>query len=160
MQHEEVIFDKLHEIAYQGCGLGRTILGPEQNILSITRDDLTSYIKTHYTGPRIVVSGAGAVEHAQLVDLADKFFGKLPSSPPTGYTVPVDPVAFSGAEIRSKVTLLPSSLCVFVCVFRCPVRCGLGCWARVRLISLPAVVCRARVCVLSTDCLLTGMHAG
>ena len=28
----EVVFDLLHETAYQGCGLGLTILGPESNI--------------------------------------------------------------------------------------------------------------------------------
>lgn len=28
-QKEEVILDHLHETAYQGTGLGRTILGPE-----------------------------------------------------------------------------------------------------------------------------------
>jgi hypothetical protein len=34
---EEVIFDLLHATAYQDSGLGRTILGPESNINSITR---------------------------------------------------------------------------------------------------------------------------
>ena len=29
----EVTFDLLHEAAYQGCGLGFTILGPKSNIL-------------------------------------------------------------------------------------------------------------------------------
>merc|ERR1712205_39178 len=43
---EEVIFDELHATAFQGTSLGRTILGPEENILSITRDDLDKYIKT------------------------------------------------------------------------------------------------------------------
>ena len=31
-QVEEVIFDHLHSIAYQGTPLGRTILGPTENI--------------------------------------------------------------------------------------------------------------------------------
>ena len=65
-QQEEVIFDRLHETAYQGTGLGRTILGPVQNIQSITRDDLTSFVKNNYTGPRVVIAGAGAVEHQQV----------------------------------------------------------------------------------------------
>ena len=62
----QVIFDKLHETAFQGCGLARTILGPEENIRSLTRDDLVSFIKTHYTGPRVVISGAGAIDHDQV----------------------------------------------------------------------------------------------
>ena len=34
---EEVIFDELHATAFQGTPLGRTILGPEENIMSISR---------------------------------------------------------------------------------------------------------------------------
>merc|ERR1711981_1051321 len=78
---EEVIFDELHATAYQGTSLGRTILGPEENIMSITRDDLEKYIQKHYTAPRMCIAGAGAVEHDQLKDLAEKTFGGLPSTP-------------------------------------------------------------------------------
>lgn len=58
-QVEEVIFDHLHAIAYQGTPLGMTILGPTENIRKINKDDLTEYIKTHYYAPRIVLAGAG-----------------------------------------------------------------------------------------------------
>merc|ERR1711990_986329 len=61
---EEVIFDELHATAYQGNSLGRTILGPEANIMSIQQDDLQKYIQTHYTAPRMVVAGAGAIQHS------------------------------------------------------------------------------------------------
>ena len=37
---EEVIFDMLHECAYIGTPLARTILGPAQNIKSITKEDI------------------------------------------------------------------------------------------------------------------------
>lgn len=50
MNLQEVVFDHLHAVAYQGTPLGRTILGPTQNIKSITRDDLAHYIATHYKG--------------------------------------------------------------------------------------------------------------
>ena len=60
-QVEEVIFDHLHATAYQGTPLGRTILGPTANIKKINRDDLRSYISTHYTAPRIVLAAAGGL---------------------------------------------------------------------------------------------------
>ena len=34
-QIEEVVFDRLHEVAYVGTPLARTILGPVENIKSI-----------------------------------------------------------------------------------------------------------------------------
>merc|ERR550519_2735677 len=51
MNLQEVVFDHLHAVAYQGTPLGRTILGPAKNIKSISRDDLVHYINTHYKGP-------------------------------------------------------------------------------------------------------------
>ena len=48
MNLQEVVFDHLHAVAYQGTPLGRTILGPAKNIKSISRDDLVYYINTHY----------------------------------------------------------------------------------------------------------------
>ena len=99
---EEVIFDRLHETAYMGTGLGRTILGPTENIRSISRDDLTSYIKTHYTAPRIVVAGAGAVDHKQLAELADKHFGSLPSKPANAVASVMEAARFTGSEVRVR----------------------------------------------------------
>ncbi len=37
MNLQEVVFDHLHAVAYQGTPLGRTILGPTENIKSINR---------------------------------------------------------------------------------------------------------------------------
>ena len=53
-QTSELVFDHLHATAFQYSPLGRTILGPVENIKSLTRDDLVSYMKTHYRGPRMV----------------------------------------------------------------------------------------------------------
>jgi processing peptidase subunit beta len=58
-QVEEVIFDYLHALAYQGTPLGMTILGPTENIQRISRDDIVNYIKSHYTGSRMVLAAAG-----------------------------------------------------------------------------------------------------
>ena len=58
-QVEEVIFDHLHAIAYQGTPLGWTILGPTENIKRISRKDLVDYVSTHYSAPRIVLAAAG-----------------------------------------------------------------------------------------------------
>lgn len=104
---EEVIFDLLHETAYQGSSLGRDILGSDQNIKTISKGDILNYIKTHYTGPRIVVAGAGAVDHSQLVGLTEKTFGTLPQNPPNGLVAKVEPTHFVGSELRIRDDDLP-----------------------------------------------------
>lgn len=53
------------------------------------------YVKTHYTGPRMVVVGAGAVNHNQLVELSAKAFENvIPAS--TGNITPVGHVPWTG----------------------------------------------------------------
>jgi hypothetical protein len=47
-QTSELVFDHLHATAFQHSPLGRTILGPEENIRSISRQDLVDYMSAHY----------------------------------------------------------------------------------------------------------------
>ena len=99
-QYEEVILDHLHETAFMGTGLGRTILGPEENIRNLTRNDLLSYINTHYTSDRFVVVGAGAVDHKELLSLTQKHFGNL--QPSKNEAKSFDPAIFTGSDKRIR----------------------------------------------------------
>jgi len=104
-QLEEVIFERLHETAYRGSMLGKTILGPEENIRNITADQIRDYVAAHYTAPRMVVAGAGAVDHDALVELSDKLLGSVPStgSRPTE----LEPAFFTGSDIRVRYDDMP-----------------------------------------------------
>jgi len=113
-QLEEVVFDHLHATAFQGQPLGRTILGPKENIQSIQRDDLDTYIKTNYTADRMVLVGAGGIPHQQLVELAEKHFAKLPSEPPNysakaAAAVQKEKPQFIGSEVRIRDDTLPTA---------------------------------------------------
>uniref|UniRef100_A0A8C2T1T4 Mitochondrial-processing peptidase subunit beta n=2 Tax=Coturnix japonica TaxID=93934 RepID=A0A8C2T1T4_COTJA len=103
---QEVVFDYLHATAYQKTALGRTILGPTENIKSINRNDLVEYITTHYKGPRIVLAAAGGVCHDELLELAKCHFGNLPSAPEGGLP-PLPPCSFTGSEIRIRDDKMP-----------------------------------------------------
>ena len=83
-----------------GTPLARTILGPVENINSITADDITRYIKTHYTAPRMVLAAAGAVDHDQIVDLAGRYFGSVPTVAPVGYEYEDRASLFTGSDVR------------------------------------------------------------
>jgi processing peptidase subunit beta len=101
-QQEELVLDHLHATAFQGTGLGRTILGPEENIRSLSKRDLTDYIAAHYTAPRMVIAGAGAINHDELCGLASKHFGSVPTVPKGGVEVAMEPAIFTGSDIRVK----------------------------------------------------------
>lgn len=113
-QLEEVVFDHLHATAFQGQPLGRTILGPKENIQSIKRDDLVGYIQQNYTADRMVLVGAGGVPHDQLVELAEKHFSNLRTEP-YGTTSSALQAAqkrrpdFIGSEIRIRDDTIPTA---------------------------------------------------
>jgi processing peptidase subunit beta len=98
-QKEEVVFDHLHATAFQGNPLGRTILGPRENIKSITRQDLVNYISKNYTPDRMVLAAAGGVDHDALVKLAESHFGSLKAA--ESKTKLVKPT-FIGSEVRAR----------------------------------------------------------
>lgn len=104
---QEVVFDHLHTTAYQGTPLGRTILGPTENIKSISRDDLVSYVRTHYGPPRFVLAGAGGVDHGQLVELADKHFGSMKGPHYDEIPALPAPCRYTGSEIRVRDDSIP-----------------------------------------------------
>ncbi|KAF7998601.1 hypothetical protein HCN44_011009 [Aphidius gifuensis] len=104
---QEVVFDHLHSIAYQGTPLGRTILGPTKNIKSITKNHLVDYVKSNYGPPRFVLAGAGGVDHNQLVELADKHFGKMKGPHYDEIPPLVQPCRYTGSEIRVRDDSIP-----------------------------------------------------
>lgn len=113
--YEEVILDELHSTAFMETGLGRTILGPNENIRNLTRGDLQNYIDTHYTANRFVIAAAGAVDHKQLTDLTQQHFGGLKPTGAAGAKT-FDPAIFTGSDKRIRydsmgVSMPPLSAC-------------------------------------------------
>lgn len=103
-QVEEVVFDHLHATAFQGQPLGRTILGPRENIRDISRTELTNYIKSNYTAERMVLVGSGGVPHEKLVELAEKHFSGIPSKgiENEAYVLSKKKADFIGSDVRVR----------------------------------------------------------
>jgi mitochondrial-processing peptidase subunit beta len=113
-QLDEVVFDHLHATAYQNQPLGRTILGPKENIASIQREDLLDYIKTNYTAERMVLVSAGGIPHEELVKLAEQHFKSLPTAPATSYATQIAmdqkrKPDFIGSEVRVRDDTIPTA---------------------------------------------------
>lgn len=76
---DDVIFDWLQETAYPDQALGRSILGPSEQVSVFDRDNLIAFIKEHYRPNRMILSAAGAVDHDAIVKFAESTFGNLPA---------------------------------------------------------------------------------
>ncbi|KAL6507238.1 hypothetical protein OROGR_023433 [Orobanche gracilis] len=100
-QEGEVIFDHLHATAFQHTPLGRTILGPSENIKTIGKEHIRDYVSTHYTPSRMVIVAAGAVKHENIVEQVKKLLTKLsPGTTTTSELVAKEPSIFTGSEVR------------------------------------------------------------
>lgn len=110
-QVEEVVFDHLHATAFQHQPLGRTILGPRENIRDISRTELVNYIKKNYSADRMVLVGAGGIPHQTLVELAEKHFSDLPGSgfDTQSYHLSKEPAMFIGSDVRVRDDTMPTA---------------------------------------------------
>jgi len=93
---DDIIFDWLQEAAYPDQAMGRTILGPAERVSAFQRKDLQAFVADHYGPERMILSGAGAVDHATLVKIAEDLFGHLK---PRARPEP-EPARWQGAERR------------------------------------------------------------
>lgn len=93
---DDVIFDWLQEVAFPDQPLGRTILGPAELVSGFGAGDLRDFVAQHYGPDRMIVAAAGAVDHDQIVRLAETALGAL--QPRGGGDF--DPARWGGGERR------------------------------------------------------------
>jgi predicted Zn-dependent peptidase len=75
---DEMLFGKEHP-------LGRTILGPKENIRAFTRKDFTAYLQRNYTPLNTVVCIAGSFNEKKMLAKIKKEFGGLKHGNPPSY---------------------------------------------------------------------------
>ena len=93
---EEHASDLIQEAAFPEQSIGHGILGTVETVTRTTPADLRAYLGRRYRAPDMVVAASGAVEHAQVVELAAKLFPNLAPEP----AEPVEPARFLGGERR------------------------------------------------------------
>ena len=93
---DDLIHDHLFEAALGQQPLARPVLGREESILALTRDDCLDWLAQEYRPSRLVISAAGAVDEDAILRQAEKLFGDLSPVAPA----PISTARFVGG-IRS-----------------------------------------------------------
>jgi predicted Zn-dependent peptidase len=70
---QDRVHDFLADAVFGPHPLGRRVLGEADVIASIPIPEIDAYHGARYTGPNIVVGAAGHLEHARIVELAERF---------------------------------------------------------------------------------------
>ncbi|MHA7963083.1 M16 family metallopeptidase [Paenibacillus sp. CAU 1782] len=111
--YEDTPDDKVHDEASRAAfgdhPLAYSILGLEERLLLMNSDTLRSYINERYTVENVVISVAGNIQEADILELLEKHFGAFSrhSSP----IVP-DAPAFQGDYIFYKKKTEQNHLCL------------------------------------------------
>ncbi len=92
---DDLVFDRLQELAFPKQAVGRSILGTPTTVRSFTPARLRDYLARNYRGPDMLVVAAGAVEHAVIVAEAEKRFAGF-----AGPAAPVPELARFGGGTR------------------------------------------------------------
>ncbi|AIH04567.1 M16 family metallopeptidase [Thermodesulfobacterium commune] len=73
-----VLFEEVMKASYQKYPYRRPIIGYEETVRSLKREDLLSFINQFYTPENMVLSVVGKVPQDELLSLINKFFTNLP----------------------------------------------------------------------------------
>jgi predicted Zn-dependent peptidase len=78
---DDLIWDRLQEVAFTGQPIGRSVLGTRATVRSFDRARLAAYLARNYRAPDMVIAAAGAVDHRAVVDQVTCAFASFAGSP-------------------------------------------------------------------------------
>jgi predicted Zn-dependent peptidase len=111
--------DLVHELFTQNFwaphALGKPILGTPETVSAFTHDTLQKWFRRWYAPNHLVITAAGHLTHAQLVDLVSERFAKLAPSE-DGQAEP-EPQAAPHITLRTKRELEQVHICLGVPAF-------------------------------------------
>lgn len=95
---DDLVYDRFLEAAFPEQPLGRPILGTPDTVRGFTRDSIRAYLARHYFAGNMVLAATGAVDHDELVRLAQEHLAGLPDAPTA--EAPREAGRYIGGEAR------------------------------------------------------------
>jgi predicted Zn-dependent peptidase len=89
---DDLVHDHLFEAAFDGQPLGRSVLGTEETVRAVTRQDCAEWVEQQLVPSRLILSASGKVDPDEVLRLAERLFGDLPARPEPE----VEPASFTG----------------------------------------------------------------
>ncbi|BAE52193.1 M16 family metallopeptidase [Paramagnetospirillum magneticum] len=95
---DDIIFDHFQATAYPDQPLGRPVLGSEELVRAMSRDQVMGYLRGNYSAPRMVLSASGRIDHDHLVAAAGAAFSQLPPH----HAAVTDQARYVGGDYREE----------------------------------------------------------
>ncbi|WP_374698874.1 M16 family metallopeptidase [Wolbachia endosymbiont (group B) of Limnophora tigrina] len=104
--------EELNTLLFKKHPYSKSVYGTLDTIMSITRDDVLTYIKRNFAKDNIVISVAGCAKKEEIITLLDKYLSKLPSKRSKVRKIPVKN-DFGSAESKNIFMDIPQSVILF-----------------------------------------------
>lgn len=106
---EDLVHDMLAEAVWSGHPLGKSIIGTQESVGRLTRDDLVEFLRTSYAADSMVIAAAGDLVHEEFVDrIGGLFSGTEGAKIPAAHESP----AFSTESVLSDKLTEQVHFCV------------------------------------------------
>ena len=89
---DDLVHDHLFEAAFEGQAIGRPVLGNEQSVCAVGKQDCCEWLDEQFVPSRLVLSASGKVDAAEVLKLAERLFGDMGAREPPA----IEPANFTG----------------------------------------------------------------
>jgi predicted Zn-dependent peptidase len=76
------LIEQFDATAFQAHPYHQPVVGYMSDLMSFSREDADQFRRTYYVPNNLVIAIAGDVKAAEIIPILDKYFGRLPASPP------------------------------------------------------------------------------
>jgi predicted Zn-dependent peptidase len=78
---DDLVHDHLFEAAFAGQAIGRSVLGREDSVRAIGRQDCFDWVGEQFVPSRLILAASGKVDGEQILGLAERLFGDMEARP-------------------------------------------------------------------------------
>lgn len=101
------MIEQLLGTAFQSHPYRRPIIGYEDDLANLTREDVRQFFETHYTPDRITCAVVGDVDSAEVKRLAEVYFGRFTVRSPAPPTLADEPAQEEPLEVTLQLPSQP-----------------------------------------------------
>ena len=101
------MIEKFLDTAYKVHPYHRPVIGYDEDIRNLTREDVQHFFDTYYIPSKLTMAVVGDVNPVQVKQLAQIYFGRYKAKPATPEQIPVEPVQTETREVSLQLSSQP-----------------------------------------------------
>ena len=105
---DDLVHDHLFEAAFEQQAIGRPVLGREETVRGVRRQDCCSWLEQQFVPSRLVLAASGKVEAADVLKLAERLFGDMDSRDAPA----IEPARFTGGARNDRRSFEQAHWCL------------------------------------------------